>query len=137
MGGIIMDEKTLQQTVIEHGKNISVLEQRADTAEERIKENAALLTGIHELAANVKSLTEEVKRNSEKLDSGLQGQGKRIGILESFSIEMSSVKTKVDNIYIRLNDIEKAPAKKWDKFVWLVIGGITTAVVAYFAGKYL
>jgi uncharacterized coiled-coil DUF342 family protein len=133
----MQNQEQISQMLIEHSGEIKALKQRAITTEERVKENSALLTGIHELAANVKSLTEEVKRNSEKLDSGLQGQGRRIGALESAFIEMSTLKTKVDCLDTRVGEIERAPAKKWDKFVWLIVGGITAAVVAYFAGKYL
>jgi predicted nuclease with TOPRIM domain len=127
----------MSKMLIEHNSKIAALEQRADAAEERIRENAALLMGIHQLAANVESLTSEVKRLGDKLDSGLREQGKRIGELETTMIRLSNMENKVDSVYSRVNVIEKEPAEKWKKFVWLIVAGIATTLVAYFAGKYL
>jgi predicted nuclease with TOPRIM domain len=132
--------QTLEQIskmAIEHSGEIAALKQRITTSEERIKENAALLTGIHQLAANVESLTSEVKRLGDKLDSGLREQGKRIGELETTTIRLSNMENMVNSVYSRVNIIEKEPAEKWKKFVWLIVAGIATALVAYFAGKYL
>lgn len=113
--GVTAEQVT--EKVIEHAGEIAALQESTRSAHKRIDENDRITEGIHKLCANVETLAVQVKNLAEKmesnvsrLESGLQKQGERIGILE------------------------KEPARKW-KVLWeriglAVAGALATAIVA-------
>ncbi len=115
-GGIYSAEQLAQMT-ISNAKDIAELKAEIASAHKRIDENDRLTNGIHQLAENVaamsvqiKMLTEKFDRSIERIEKGLDEHGKRIDV------------------------IEKAPSKKWDKFVWLLIGAAVSAVAGVITG---
>ena len=108
-----MEEAQLHKIFAKHGERLAALEEGHETLKEQMAENNKLTAGIYELSANMKNLTEEVKRMGDKLDTGLEKQGERIGKLEA------------------------APGQKWDKFTWAIIAAAVSALMAFVAGKVL
>lgn len=82
---------------------------RIERLENTVDKINQLATATEKLATNMESMLKEQEKQSKQIDK----QSQQIALLES------------------------APAKKWDKLVWLIIGGIVTAVISFFAGKLL
>ncbi|MDR0311828.1 MAG: hypothetical protein LBJ21_09600 [Acidobacteriota bacterium] len=105
---------------MQHTREIAALQESTKAAHKRIDNNGRMIEGVHELAANVKTLafqvetlTKTLETHVARLEAGQKSQGERIGKLEA------------------------EPASKWQKLSWLVIAGVATAIVAYFMGKLL
>lgn len=124
----------LSQMVFQNGKDIAALWESTKSAHKRIDENDRITTGIHELAANMKNLTEQVKNLADRLEGGLREQGKRIGDVETAFIKLSGLEPKVDTALAKIEKIEKEPADKWKSLVTqiisLAVAGIIGGVIA-------
>jgi uncharacterized protein YlxW (UPF0749 family) len=96
-----------------------VLSEKTDSAHKRITENDRITDGIYKIASNVETLALQVKHLTEKLDNSV-----------------SSIENSLKNQGERIGALEKEPASKWKNFMWLIIAGITTSVVAYCMTKF-
>ena len=96
-----------------------------------------MVESMHRMTANMETLIEEVKSLRLDMMEGLKQQGKRIGENESSIIRLDNKAEKIDDMHGRLDSLEKAPGKKWDKAVWIIIAAILGLLVTYFAGRYL
>ena len=115
-----MDNEQWAQIAMQNATDIAQLKADVASAHRRIDENDRLTEGIHQLAENVATMSVEVKMLTEKVDTsieeiknGLKAQGERI------------------------SSIEKEPAKKWDKLIWLIIGGVVAALLNFLGGQIL
>lgn len=130
--------------VIEHTREIAALTASAKSAHKRIDDNDKIIAGIHELAKNVammaaeiKLLTARVDKSIERIEQGQKTQGERIGSIEQSIQQIERNEAMLMKHADKLEAIETAPAKKWNKFVWLIIVGVATAIIAYIMGKFL
>ena len=119
----------LSQMVLEHTRDIVALKESSKLVHKRIDATEKLTSGIHELAANMKNLTEEVKRLGERLENGLREQGKRIGETESAIIRLENVDAAILRLATRLEKIEKEPGDKWKQLTAQVFSLVVAAVV--------
>lgn len=116
----MMTQEQITDKVIQNSNDISALKENIKSAHKRIDENDKITEGIHKLASNIESLALQVKLLTERMDSsieriesGLKGQGERIGALE------------------------KEPASKWKDLGKQVISLIVAAVFGIIAAKFL
>lgn len=138
-----MNENT-SQLAHENAKEIARLWESTKSAHHRISENDKMTAGIHnlaisvaEMATEVKSLTKRVDASLERIERGQTAQGARIGEIEQAILTIKRNEKTIEEHEKRLDVIEREPGKKWDKFTWLVIAGIATAIVTFFIGKLL
>ncbi len=119
----------IPQITLEHAQKIAALEQMYSSMGKRIDENGHVTTGIHKLAANVESLTGELKRLGEKLETGLKEQGKRIGEAESKLVSLAAIEKSVRENDTRLDALEREPGQKWRTLTAQIVSIVVTAVV--------
>ena len=96
---------------------VAKLEERLDGFDRRITKNEDLTAQIHELAASVKSLSNEVRGSNERmekvlmsLDDRLKTQGERIG------------------------ELEKKGSKKLESIISGVVVAVLVGFIMYFMG---
>jgi len=70
-----MTPEQVMQAVARHDERLNQQEKKIDNIE-------SLTTGIYELVANVRTLTDEVKSIRQDMNAGFERQGARIGKLE-------------------------------------------------------
>ena len=128
----------------ENSKEIAALRESTKSAHKRLNENDAMTAGIHDLAKSVaqmateiRLLTERMDASIERIEQGQKAQGERIGSIEKMVSSLDRNERKLADHEKRLDEIEKEPATKWKNFTWLIIAGITTAVVAFLVGKFI
>ena len=110
----------LSEIAMQNARDIAELKSNVNSAHRRIDENDRLTEGIHQLAENVATMSVEVKMLTEKVDTNIE-----------------EMKSDLKEQSTRITAIESEPAKKWDKLIWLIIGGIVTVVISFFAGRLL
>lgn len=115
-----MDNGQLSQIAMQNAKDIAQLKADVVSAHRRIDENDRLTEGIHQLAENVATMSVEVKMLTEKVDTSIE-----------------EIKNGLKEQGERISNIEKEPAKKWDKLIWLIIGGVVAALLNFFGGQIL
>lgn len=115
-----MNTEQLTEQVLKHNGDIAALGENVKSAHKRIDENDRITDGIHKLAANVealalqvKLLTEDMKNNMIKFESGLKSQGERIGVLE------------------------KEPGGKWKALTAQIVSIVVAAVMAVIITKFV
>lgn len=132
----------VEQTAIDNAKQIAALWESVKSAHHRINENDKITAGIHELAtsiatiaAEIKALTAKLDESTDRIESGQRAQGQRIGKIEQTLATIERDEETIKDHEDRLDAIEKAPAAKWDKFIWLVftavVGAILGAIFTY------
>jgi len=89
------------------------------------------------MTQEIKSLTERVDKNIERIEQGQKTQGERIGSMEKSIHQIERNEKDITKYAKKLDDIEKAPGEKWNKFTWLIFAGVVTAIVAFIMGKLL
>ncbi len=113
----------VEQTAIDNAKQIAALWESVKSAHHRINENDKITAGIHELATSIATIAAEIKALTAKLDESTD------------RIESGQRAETIKDHEDRLDAIEKAPAAKWDKFIWLVftavVGAILGAIFTY------
>ncbi len=92
---------------------------------ERLDKNDKLTDTIHKLTASVETLTSAVKEQGQQIKDGLEKQGERIGAIEKLLALAEQNAQEIKDLKGRVNELEKAPAKRWDK---LIGAGIAAAV---------
>ena len=123
------NNEQIPQIALEHTQKIAALEQMYASLGKRIDENDRITTGIHKLAANVESLTSELKRLAEKLENGLKEHGKRIGETEGRLVSLAAIEKSVRENDTRLDALEREPGLKWKSLTAQIISIVITAVV--------
>lgn len=129
--------------VIEHTREIAALWESTKSSHKRIDNNERMIAGIHELAKSVsamateiKALTNRVDKSIERTEEGLKEQGARIGNMEKIINQIERNEKELQRQAERLAAVEKAPADKWSKFVWLIVSAVVAAIMAYIIGNF-
>ena len=99
-----MTEQQIAQMIAKH-------EERLATHERRITKNEDVTEQIHKLTSCVESLTNEVRKQNERIERNLDSHGERIG------------------------ELEKKGSKKLDNIVSTIVTVAITAVLMYFLGN--
>jgi len=129
---------------LKHSREITALQESTKSAHHRISETAAMTESIKELAksvtevaAEIKHLTRRMDTSIERIESGQKTQGERIGNIEKVVLSIERNEKYIEELKIKVDAIEKVPAHKWDKFTWLIIAGVATAIVAFVMSRVL
>ena len=130
--------------VIKHGQEIAALYESTKSADRRLNENERITAGIHELAKNIASmaaeiqlLTKRVDKSIERIEQGLRLQGERIGGIEKSIHRSERNEKELMKHAAKLEAFEREPAEMWEKFKWLIVTGITTAIMGFVMARLL
>ena len=134
----------LAELVIQHSREITALQESTKSAHHRIAENNKIAESVNELARGVTEMTAEIKHltkrmdtSVERIENGQKAQGERIGNIEKVVMTVDRNEKALEKHAQRLDTIEKAPAHKWDKFMWLIFAGVAGAVIAFIMSQIL
>ena len=140
----MMSNEEIAKLVLQHSREITALQESAKSAHHRISENAEIAAGINDLAksitemtAEIKHLTKRVDTSIEKIEAGQKAQGERIGNIERAVLSVERHEKYIEEHRKKLDAIEKAPAHKWDKFMWLIFAGVAGAIIAFVMSQIL
>ena len=140
----MMSNEQIAELVLQHSREITALQESTKSAHHRIKENAEIAAGINDLARSITEMTAELKHltkrmdtSIEKIEAGQKAQDERIGNIEKAILSIDRNEKYIEEHKKRLDAIEKAPGHKWDKFVWIIIGGVAAAVVTFIMSQIL
>ncbi len=125
-----MDDAQLNKILARQGERLAKLEEGHVVFKEQLDANNKLTAGIYELSANMKNLTAAVEKQGEQIKDGLEKQGERMGAMEKRLILAEQKAEKVDEHEKRLDEYDKAPAKKADKVKWIIVTAAITATVS-------
>ena len=98
-----MTEEQITVTLTKHQEEIGSLKHRVDDLEH-------LTQAVHELSLSVRELAINVSSNNERMDSyemRLRQQGERIG------------------------ELEKKPARQWDKLMGVLLTALASGIIGY------
>jgi chromosome segregation ATPase len=139
-----MTAEQIANKLMEHTKEIAALWESSKSAHKRHDDNGAVITGIHELAKSVASmateirlLTERFDKSVERIERGQAAQGERIGKIEKSVSQIERNEKDIAKYTAKIEAIEKEPADKWKKFMWLVFAAIVGAVIAFIMARLL
>jgi len=134
----------IAELVLSHSREITALQESTKSAHHRIAESNKMSAGINDLTKSITEMTAELKHLTKRMDSsidkieaGQKAQGERIGTLEKAVFSIARIEKYIEEHDKRLDAIEKAPAHKWDKFMWLIFAGVATAIIALLMGHIL
>ncbi len=117
-----MTNEELTTMVIQHQDRISAFTSWAEQTDRRLanlEEGQSTLTHVQITLAKLGADTERI---GEKLTD----MKKTLDKIDDDN------KTRHEELSMRVRSIEAAPAKKWDKAVWLVITAFIGAAIGYF-----
>lgn len=96
---------------------------------------------VRDLAANTKE-HESYNRRLAEHDEKLEKQGEILVLLERLTLtvkqltdNMSEVKTAMQGVDRRLDEIEREPAEKWKKAAWEIFKYVLLAALAWALGR--
>jgi chromosome segregation ATPase len=128
----------------EHMTALAELRASVKSAHKRLDDTQALTAGIHELTKGIAEIATELKLLTKRLDStierieqGQKEQGIRIGSIEKCVLNIERGEKQIAEHEKRLDEIDKAPGDKWNRFTWLVFAAVAGALVAFLAGRLL
>lgn len=105
-------------------------EERLSRAEKEIEQLHIENKAIYEINTNVRMLAESmssVKQDVQDVKDDVKQNNEKISKLdEKFDSEQQKIKDEVNDLK---TVPDRAKAAWWDKIVWLVVGGIVSAVV--------
>lgn len=112
-----MNNEQIAEMTIKNSTDISAIQEKLSSAHKRIDDNDRITEGIHKLAANVESMTVQLKNLAERMEQSLQ-----------------SIETRLRAQGERIGAIENKPGKKWEavveKVLLVIIGGIAAFIMA-------
>ena len=97
---------------------------------EQARENRETTKAIQGMTIEVRNLSISVENNIAKTTKSAREQGQRIGIIES---EINILKSK--NHEARIMALESKGAKRWESFIYGLLGAVAVVVVAIAAGQ--
>lgn len=139
-----MNEAQMTEFAMSTAKDIAALFESTKSAHKRIDQMGELTASVNKLAREVGRVAEKVEhiadrmdKTIERIEQGQKEQGARIGNIEKAVLSISRNERAIETHEKRLDEIDKAPGDKWNKFTWLILAGVVAAVVAFFMGKFL
>lgn len=131
----------MEQDLIELKAEIRALRESVKSAHHRIDSCDKIAESVNRLVTNLQVLTEQFKGLAEKMDTAVdrmeesqKSQGERIGRLEATLATFARIEERIAENEKRLEDIEKKPGDKWEKFSWLVFSSVVTGIIGFFLG---
>ena len=128
-------DKTASQ-VIQNSRDISTLQEKLNAIDKRVDESANVIKSIHEISADVKTLTLQVKHLAEnvsstitRLEASIRGQGERIGGLERSVFAVERLEKSINSLTAKVEALEQEPAAKWKLIAAQITAIIITAVI--------
>lgn len=95
---------------------------------------------LSEIEPQVSRNDERIKKNDERLtkvEDEQKDQRKLLVVIERMASGLKSVEGKVDDICVRVHNIEEKPGKRWDALVGQVIAIIVGATLGFLITKVL
>ena len=119
-------------------ERLAKVEERSRSNTHRLDNVEKNTDNIHEMSTKVTLLAEKVGQLVDRLDKSFESQktqGERIGKVEDAVLLLQQNSKALEEHEKRLDAIEKEPAAKWNKAVWVVISAVILAAVGFALAK--
>ena len=118
------------EEIIEMKAEIRAIMASLGDNKELVKTTNAMAINLELYAQESKMVTQQLKENMELM---IKQMDKRIASVEERQIEAGK---RTGEILHMVNELEKKPAKKWEKMMGSIITGIVALLLGYFAGHF-
>lgn len=75
----------------------------------------------------------------QSLQNSVQDLYKRITLLEisygRVDEKLNTITNKLESLIDKVNKLGSKPGENWDKLIWIIIAGISSSIVTYFATR--
>jgi|LSQX01.1.fsa_nt_gb hypothetical protein len=75
----------------------------------------------------------------QSLQNSVQDLYKRITLLEisygRVDEKLNTITSKLENLIDKVNKLGSKPGENWDKLIWIIISGLASSIVTYFATR--
>lgn len=75
----------------------------------------------------------------QSLQNSVQDLYKRITMLEisygRVDEKLNTITSKLENLIDKVNKLGSKPGENWDKLIWIIIAGLASSIVTYFATR--
>lgn len=95
------------------------------TAEEKV--------GFEHRLTEVESRSKSNTKRLDEHDEAIEKNNELIGAIKELAVETKYMRSDLNETIDKVNKLESKDNDKWEKFKWLIVGGLVTILLSYIA----
>ena len=89
--------------------------------------------GFEHRLTEVESRSKSNMKRLDEHDEAIEKNNELIGAIKELAVETKYMRTDLNETMSRLTKLEDRDNDKWEKFKWLIVGGLVTIIMSYLA----